>query len=157
MRRLSLPWTRVYKWGVPILLVVALIALLVLPWLTPRMAATADPWLTMVVPAAVLVATLVVFWVRFGKCVDEVWLDADVLRVRCSDQTAHIALTDITHISSSRFANPPWIELQLGRKSAFGDTIRFVAGTRRSTLQPFARNAVAQELGELVARARRGA
>jgi len=88
--------------------------------------------------------------------VDEVYDGGDFLVIRNRGRETHIPLTDIMNVSSSMSVNPPRITLKLTGPSASGPLGPEVAfcPERPFTLNPFARNQVADDLIVRVDRAR---
>ena|SRR5262245_8970575 len=85
--------------------------------------------------------------------VDEVYDVGDYLVVRNRGEEDHIPLSNIMNVRASLFTNPPRITLKLAIPSKFGDEIVF-SPVIPFTLNPFARNAVAEDLIIRVDRAR---
>ena len=77
--------------------------------------------------------------------VDEVYDGGDYLLVKNRGQEERIALSNIMNVSATTMVNPPRITLQLVKPSRFGAEIAF-SPVRPITLNPFAKNAVAEEL-----------
>ena len=85
--------------------------------------------------------------------VDEVFDCGDYLLVKNRGQEERIALSNIMNVSATTMVNPPRITLRLVNPSRFGAEIAF-SPARPLTLNPFAKNAVAEELISRVYRAR---
>ncbi len=86
---------------------------------------------------------------------DEVYDAGDHLLVKKDDIEERIPLSNIVNVSVVMLMNPPRITLLLNAPSRFGREIAF-SPKRGLTLNPFARNAVADDLILRVDRARRG-
>lgn len=85
---------------------------------------------------------------------DEVYDGGDFLLVRNRGEEDRIPLSNIMNVSVSTYMNPPRVALRLANPSRFGNEIVFspIAGF---TLNPFARNQVAEDLIVRVDQARR--
>jgi hypothetical protein len=85
--------------------------------------------------------------------VDEVYDCGEFLLVRNRGEEERVALSNVMNVNSSTFSNPPRITLRLVNPGRFGSEIAFspIAGLR---LNPFAKNAVAEDLIVRVDRAR---
>ena len=84
---------------------------------------------------------------------DEVWDGGDHLLVKIGDQSESVPLANIMNVSASTLVNPPRITLRLVSPGRFGQEISF-SPLRNSMFNPFARNAVADDLIERVHRAK---
>ena len=84
---------------------------------------------------------------------DEVWDGGDHLVVKIGDQSESVPLSNIMNVSASTLVNPPRITLRLVSPGRFGKEISF-SPPRNSMFNPFARNAVADDLIERVHRAK---
>jgi hypothetical protein len=97
------------------------------------------------------------FFLMFRKLVwdlaDEVWDAGDHLVVKIGDQSESVPLGSIMNVSASTLVNPPRITLRLVSPGRFGQEISF-SPPRNSMFNPFARNAVADDLIERVHRVR---
>lgn len=85
--------------------------------------------------------------------IDEVYDCGDHLLVRRGDEEERIPLSGIINVSSSVATNPPRITLRLATPGKFGNEISFSPVTT-FTLNPFAKNAVAEDLIVRVDKAR---
>ena len=85
--------------------------------------------------------------------VDEVFDCGDYLLVKNRGQEERVALTNIMNVSATTMVNPPRITLRLVNPGRFGAEIAF-SPAQPLTLNPFAKNAVAEELISRVYRAR---
>ncbi len=114
---------------------------------------------TRVPPLAFLPPLLLIpfFFLMFRKLVwdlaDEVWDGGDHLVVKIGDQSESVPLGSIMNVSASTLVNPPRITLRLVSPGRFGQEISF-SPPRNSMFNPFARNAVADDLIERVHRAK---
>jgi len=99
------------------------------------------------VAPAILIAIFLAF--IYPKLVwglaDEVYDGGDYLLVKRGDLEDRVALSDVMNVSASMMVNPPRITLRLARPSKFGNEVMF-SPIRPATLNPFARNAVADDL-----------
>ena len=77
--------------------------------------------------------------------VDEVYDCGDFLLVKNRDEEERIALSNIMNVNSSTYINPPRITLRLVNPGKFGSEVAFspITGFK---LNPFAKNAVAEDL-----------
>jgi hypothetical protein len=78
---------------------------------------------------------------------DEVYDGGDYLLVKRGSVEDRIQLSDVMNVSVTTMVNPPRITLRLARPSKFGTEVAF-SPTRHPTLNPFARNPVAENLIE---------
>ena len=106
-------------------------------------------------PVFMLVIGFVVFKKFLWDLADEVIDGGDFLIVRRGGVKERVQLSDIMNISMSQFTNPPRLSLRLRKSSKFGDEIVF-SPPRASMWNPFARNAIAEDLIQRVDRARSG-
>lgn len=88
---------------------------------------------------------------------DEVRDGGSYLLVRKGSMEKRIPLTDILNVSMSQFSNPRRVTLRLRSPCEWGDEIAFIPKMPTFRLNPFARNAVAEDLMRRVDQARRGA
>lgn len=86
---------------------------------------------------------------------DEVWDGGDHLVIKRRGQTETVPLTNIMNVSASLLVNPPRITLRLVNPGNLGEEISF-SPQRKLSFNPFARNAIADELIERVHRAKSG-
>ena len=77
--------------------------------------------------------------------VDEVYDCGEFLLVKNRDEEERIALSNIMNVNSSTYINPPRITLRLVNSGKFGSEVAFspITGFK---LNPFAKNAVAEDL-----------
>ena len=85
--------------------------------------------------------------------VDEVYDAGDYLLVKNRGNEAQVLLANIMNVSATTYMNPPRIVLRLREPSNFGSEIAFSPASR-FTLNPFAKNLVAEDLIVRVDRAR---
>jgi hypothetical protein len=85
--------------------------------------------------------------------VDEVYDHGEYLVIKNRGEQARIELSEIMNVSVSTHVNPPRITLRLVRPTKFGTEVSF-APVRPFTLNPFAKNEVAEGLIVRVDRAR---
>jgi hypothetical protein len=85
---------------------------------------------------------------------DEVYDCGDFLLVRNRGDEDRIPLANVVNVSASTFTNPPRITLRLASPAKWGTVVVF-SPIRSSVLNPFARNAVAEDLMVRVDRVRR--
>ena len=98
---------------------------------------------------AILIAILLAF--IYPKLIwslaDEVYDGGDYLLVKRGRIEERIAFSDIMNVSVTTMVNPPRITLRLARPGKFGDEVAF-SPQRTPTLNPFARNPIADNLIE---------
>jgi hypothetical protein len=80
-----------------------------------------------------------------GDLVDEVYDGGDFLLVKNAGREERIPLSNIMNVSASMLVNPPRITLRLIKPGRLGAEISFTP-VRTFTLNPFARNEVAEDL-----------
>ena len=85
--------------------------------------------------------------------VDEVYDCGDSLLIKCRGIEERVPLTNITNVSASTNMNPPRITLRLVQPGKLGAEIAFSPATP-FTLNPFAKNSVAEDLIVRVDKAR---
>jgi hypothetical protein len=111
-----------------------------------------DP-MFLIVPVVMLVFGFFMFKRMVWILADEVRDGGDFLIVRRGSVEERVQLSDIMNVSMSQFTNPPRLSLRLRKPCKFGDEIVF-SPPRTSVWNPFARNAVAEDLIQRVDRAR---
>ncbi len=84
---------------------------------------------------------------------DEVYDCGDALLIKNAGQQEMIPFSDIMHVNVVTMMNPPRITLRLVRPGKFGPEVSFSPATSFS-LNPFAKNQVAEDLITRVDRAR---
>jgi hypothetical protein len=117
-------------------------------------AAKKEPFF-LVVPIFMSVIGFIVMKKLVWDLVDEVYDGGDFLLVRNRGDEATIPLSGIMNVSASTNQNPPRITLRLVEPSKFGQEIAFSPITG-FTLNPFAKNRIAEELIVRVDQARSG-
>ena len=112
------------------------------------------------IPVQAIVAPLLavaILFVVMKKLVwdlaDEVRDGGDYLVVRKGRIEERVPLSNVMNVSATTMVNPPRIELTLAEPGRLGARIAF-APARNATLNPFARNAIAEDLIVRVDRAR---
>jgi len=103
-----------------------------------------------IVPVVLIPIVMAIFGtVLFRKLVwdlaDEVSDGGDFLLVRKSGVEERIRLSEVMNVSLSNFTNPQRLSLRLRKPGKFGDEVVFIP-VRNFTFNPFARNAVAEDL-----------
>ena len=86
---------------------------------------------------------------------DEVYDGGDYLLIRNRGSEGRVALSNVINVNATTLVNPARIVLRLREPSQFGPEIAFTP-TYRFTLNPFAKNAVAEDLILRVDRVRGG-
>ena len=84
---------------------------------------------------------------------DEVWDGGEYLLVKRGDAEDRVFLTNIMNVSGATLTNPPRVTLRLVTPCRFGPEVSF-SPDRSFSLNPFAKNAVVEDLIERVYRAR---
>ncbi|HJU43899.1 MAG TPA: hypothetical protein VJ691_13825 [Vicinamibacterales bacterium] len=107
----------------------------------------------LVVPTIMAVIGYVMMKNLVWDLVDEVWDHGDYLVIKNRGDEARIELADVMNVSVSTNMNPPRITLRLVRPTRFGTEISF-SPVRPFTLNPFAKNEIAEDLIVRVDRAR---
>lgn len=111
----------------------------------------------LLVPALMLVFGFLLFRKLLWNLADEVQDGGSFLLVRKGAVEKRIPLADILNVSMSQFTNPKRVTLRLRNPCELGDEIAFIPKMPVFRLNPFARNAVAEDLMRRVDQARRGA
>jgi hypothetical protein len=111
----------------------------------------------LLVPSCMLVFGILLFRKLLWGLADEVQDGGDYLLVRKGAIEKRIPLADILNVSTSQFTNPRRVTLRLRSPCEWGDEIAFIPKMPVFRLNPFARNAVAEDLMRRVDQARRGA
>jgi len=112
-------------------------------------------WVLLIVPCVMTLVGLVIFRQLVWDLMDEVHDAGDFLVVRNRGEEETVRLADIMNVSATTAVNPPRITLRLARPGRFGAEIAF-SPTRKFSLNPFAKNEVAEDLMVRVDAARRG-
>jgi hypothetical protein len=118
-------------------------------------AGTKEP-LFLLVPCVMAVFGFLLMKKMVWDLVDEVYDDGDSLLVKSGSIEDRIALSNVMNVSASMFMNPPRISLRLVTPGKFGSEVSF-SPVRAFSLNPFAKNEIAEDLIARVdqARARR--
>jgi len=106
-----------------------------------------------VIPCVMAVVGYLVMKKLIWNLVDEVYDCGDFLLIRNGSDEDHLPLSNIINVNSSMYTNPPVITLRLATPGKFGPDIAF-SPLRPFSLNPFARNAVAEDLIVRVDKAR---
>ena len=141
MKRISSRQTFFMKWVLPVILVVIALVPVGFIYLDQhRFYAGA------VIPSVLVLLFLFFVYPRLVLALaDEVYDGGDYLLVKRGRLEDRIPLSDIMNVSVSTLVNPPRITLRLAKRSRFGDEVVF-SPPKPLTLNPFARNAVADNL-----------
>jgi hypothetical protein len=107
----------------------------------------------LVVPCALAIVGYVVMKKLVWDLMDEVYDCGDHLLVKKGDEEERIPLSSIINVGASIGVNPPRISLRLATPGRFGDEVVF-SPVRTFTLNPFARNPIAEDLIVRVDKAR---
>ena len=113
----------------------------------------ADP-MVLVVPVVMLVFGFVLFRKLLWDLADEVQDGGSFLLVRKGPVEQRIPLANISNVSMSQLTNPKRLTLRLRTPCEFGDEVVFIPKAPLFSLNPFARNAVAEDLMRRVDQAR---
>ena len=108
----------------------------------------------LLVPVLMSLIGLVVMRQMIGDLADEVYDCGNYLLVKNRGLEQQVPLADIINVNVSVAINPPRITLRLANSGVLGAEIVFTP-LRRLSFNPFARNAIADELALRVDRARR--
>ena len=111
----------------------------------------------LLVPALMLVFGFLLFRKLLWNLADEVQDGGDYLLVRKGAIEKRVPMADILNVSISQFTNPKRVTLRLRSPCEWGDEVAFIPKMPMFRLDPFARNAVAEDLMRRVDQARRGA
>ena len=109
-----------------------------------------------VVPVVMLVCGVLMFRKLLWSLADEVQDGGSYLLVRKGAIEKRIPLADVLNVSMSQFTNPKRVTLRLRSPCEWGDEIAFIPKMPVFSLNPFARNAVVEDLMRRVDQARRG-
>jgi hypothetical protein len=154
MKRVSSTATRFYKKGFPALWFGFLGLFLTLA--ITQGAVTNGSMMFLLVPCVMAVFGYFIMKKFVWDLVDEVVDGGDFLVIRNRGRKYQVPLTDIMNVSSTMAVNPPRITLRLDGASAagpLGSEVSF-SPEKPFTLNPFAKNAVAEDLIVRVDRAR---
>ena len=139
------------KWLMPVFFIVIACGGPLLAWMTHP---ETVPPTVLVTPVVMVILMYAVMKLVVWDLADEVRDGGDYLFVRKGRIEERIPLSNIMNVSASTLVNPPRIELRLVEPNRLGDRVIF-SPTRGGTLNPFARNAIAEDLMVRVDRARR--
>jgi hypothetical protein len=109
----------------------------------------------LVMPLIMMAFGAFLFRMLIWDLADEVADAGDYLLVRKAGVEERVALSEIINVGMSWATNPPRLSLRLRKPGKFGDEIVFIP-IRNFTLNPFARNPVAEDLIRRVDLARAG-
>jgi hypothetical protein len=110
-------------------------------------------WMFLLMPCFMAIVGFFVMKHSVWNLVDEVHDCGDSLLVRNAGEEERIPLSNIINVNASIQARPPKITLRLARSGKFGSEIAFAPPSELS-FNPFAKNAVAEDLIVRVDRAR---
>ena len=151
LKRISSRQVFFLKWLMPLIFIlIAGVAGLSVLLVEPR---RAPPPMVLVAPILALVIGFVVMRKLVWDLADEVLDGGDYLVVKKGRIEERVPLSNIMNVSATTMVNPPRIELRLVDPGRLGDRIAF-SPVKNATLNPFARNAVAEDLIVRVDRAR---
>jgi hypothetical protein len=122
----------------------------------PAFEQASDRWLFFVAPALPLVIGFYFYWKLIWVLADEVFDGGDFLVVRRGGEEETLPLDKIINVSAPFMSKTPRIILKLAHAGRFGTEIAFTP-IAPFTLNPFAKNAVAEDLMVRVDAARRSA
>jgi hypothetical protein len=148
---ISSKWTFFYKKAFPVLWF-GFIALFVVVALASG--AAEKDFMALVMPCLIAVFGFFMFRKLIWNLADEVVDAGDALIVRNHGEEERVPLSNIMNVSASTLTNPARITLRLAQAGRFGNEIVF-SPKRTFTLNPFARNPVAEDLIVRVDGARR--
>jgi hypothetical protein len=129
---------------------------LVLALITPASHRRPEDAMLFVVPVVMLVFGVLMFRKLLWSLADEVQDGGSYLLVRKGAIEKRIPLADVLNVSMSQFTNPKRVTLRLRSPCDWGDEIAFIPKMPVFSFNPFARNAVAEDLMRRVDQARRG-
>ena len=81
-----------------------------------------------------------------GDLADEVYDCGSCLLVKNGNEKDEINLSDVMNVSVTTTMNPPRISLRLRKPGKFGDEVSFSPVANRFSFNPFAKNAIAEDL-----------
>ncbi|MCL4688477.1 MAG: hypothetical protein KJ007_07900 [Burkholderiales bacterium] len=151
MTKISSKWTLFHKWMFPVFWYGGLVYFVITS--VAMVPAEAD-LMFLIVPAFMAVIGAFVLKKLVWILADEVYDCGDTLLVRKSGREERIALSNVINVSVSSMTNPPRITLRLEKPSRLGDEIVFSPLVPAISLNPFAKNAVGEDLIVRVDRAR---
>ena len=154
MKKISSRNTFWLKKVFPVLGVAFPILFVVIAARVPAFEQLADQWPFFVAPAVALVVGAFFYWKLIWVLADEVYDGGDFLVVRRGGEEETIPLDQIINVSAPIMSKTPRIILKLAQAGRFGAEITFTP-VAPLTLNPFAKNAVAEDLMVRVDAARR--
>lgn len=119
--------------------------LIVFVWVTLSSSAGREDLLFLGAPLLMAVIGYAVMKKLIWDLADEVYDGGDFLLVKKRGQEDRILLSNVMNVSASTSTNPPRIALRLVSPSLFGSEIAFSPVTG-FTLNPFAKNKIAEDL-----------
>jgi hypothetical protein len=99
----------------------------------------------LIVPALMAIFGFFIMKMFVWDLVDEVYDCGEFLLIRNRGEEDRLALSNIIHVNVSTYVNPPRITLRLVSSGKFGKEIAF-SPVSEFTLNPFAKNKVAEDL-----------
>lgn len=153
MKKISSGTTFIYKWVFPVFWF-GLLAIFLIQGLS-RGAAGKDPvfWL---MPLIMMAAGYFMMKKMVWVLADEVYDCGTFLLVRNRGQEERVEIASVMNVSATTMMNPPQITLRLSQPRADGTSELTFSPATGFTLNPFAKNEVAEDLIVRVDRARRG-
>jgi hypothetical protein len=154
MKKISSRFTSFYKKLFPL----AWFGFLVLFAVTAAMGGAIDAgeWMFFIVPGFMAIVGFVVMKKLIWDLMDEVHDGGDFLLISNAGEEDRIPLSNVMNVSASTNMNPPRITLRLAVPGKFGPEVSFSPQTKFS-FNPFAKNAIAEDLIVRVDGARRRA
>lgn len=110
-------------------------------------------WMFLITPIIMAVIGFFVMKKLIWNLVDEVQDCGDYLLIRNGSDEERLPLSNIMNVSASTNTNPPRITLRLVRPGRFGTEVSF-SPPHKFSFNPFAKNAVAEDLMVRVDQAR---
>ena len=150
MKRISSRQVFFLKWFLPGIFILAGAGIPLMTWLLEP---SRVPPTVFVLPVVMLAVGFLVMKKLVWDLADEVLDGGDYLVVKKGRIEERVPLTNIMNVSATTMVNPPRIELRLAERGRLGDQIAF-SPVKNATLNPFARNAIADDLIVRVDRAR---
>ncbi|MFZ3322651.1 MAG: hypothetical protein WA190_09775 [Usitatibacter sp.] len=151
MTRISSKQVYFLKWIFPVLFLVVMLVPIGIGLTVPR---NPPPVAIFFMPLVMIPILFLVLRKFVWDLMDEVYDGGDYLLVKKGDKEDRIALSNIMNVSATLMVNPPRVTLRLVNPSRFGKEVSF-SPVRPVTLNPFARNTIADDLIERVDKARR--
>lgn len=109
----------------------------------------------LLVPVAMLAFGFLLFRKLVWDLADEVQDCGSYLLVRRGGIERRVPLADVMNVSASAFTSPRRVVLRLAARNELGDEVAFIPKMPLFALNPFARNAIAEDLIRRVDAARR--